>query len=110
MARVKDIQNIILGILRDDSDKADIGGKLRSFREGDWEIFERLASRYSLKAILCLRLMKMEPGQVPADVLERFRKFYFLNLKNNIFLEKELISVLSGLREKGVPAVPLKGP
>ena len=50
------------------------------------------------------------PDVVPPDVLVRLQGDFAGNSARNLFLLSELFKILGLLADRGIPAIPLKGP
>lgn len=80
---------------------------LPDFSEQDWRTFVRLASDHYVTPALAGSLERL--ATVPRDVTEYFSVFRELNKARNRGILSALSEILTGLREIGVAAVPLKG-
>jgi hypothetical protein len=78
--------------------------------EIDWDYFYRLARSHSLAPLVYRQLEASIKDQVPADVLQKFKKDYQENVARNVVLTDELISLVDSLAKEGIQAIPFKGP
>lgn len=78
--------------------------------EIDWDYFYRLARRHSLVPIVYRQLDALMKDQVPAEVLQRFKKDYQENAARNLIFVDELTTLLDRFANQGVDAIVFKGP
>jgi hypothetical protein len=76
----------------------------------DWDRVVGLAARHGLLPLLALHLLALAPGAVPPAVRERLRSHRQAVALHNLGLAGELVRLLRLLDERGVPALPFKGP
>jgi hypothetical protein len=106
---MKPTEQILLEILRDNGTVKSKNG-VRSLNSSAWEELVLIAEKSGLFAILYKRLLKLKPDNLPPAILSDLKTKYFLNLQRNGLLEKELLETISCFAQKGIKAVPLKGP
>lgn len=74
----------------------------------DWDALIRDAETLGVLPLLCRTRF---PSQaVPEDVGIRLETYLHSNARRNLFLARELLKILRILDERGIPAIPLKGP
>lgn len=76
----------------------------------DWEYVVQAAIRHGIILLLYQSLNKSCPQSTPPEVLNRLRRYYRANAERNLVITAELLKVLSCFRDKGILAVPFKGP
>ena len=88
------------------------GGGLRPALEAvaDWDGFLALARRHRLGPLIYRRLREAGAGLAPPGVEAEFQSLYFLSLRRNHLLLRELAGIASRLRSAGIEAVAYKGP
>jgi hypothetical protein len=78
--------------------------------EVDWLALLRLALRQGLMPILYSQLSEICPDGVPVDFMAHLKDHYLLNAARNLKLADELCRIHDLLVEKGIHAIPYKGP
>jgi hypothetical protein len=76
----------------------------------DWGYVLRAADRHRMMPLLYWHLNATCPEAIPAAVLENLRVPFQRNAARNLFLTGELCRVLGLLHDRGIPAIPFKGP
>lgn len=76
----------------------------------DWNRIEALSRAHAVMPLLYRSLADVCPDRVPGPVLERLRDEFDRNAKRNLEKTGELLRLLDLLTERGVQAVPYKGP
>ena len=79
-------------------------------KDFDWNYFYRLARRHSLVPLVYRQLESSIRDQVPADILQRFKKDYQENSARNLIFVDELTALLDELVTAGVEVIVFKGP
>lgn len=110
MVNLRDIKEVFLSVLGDDSDRDKINKGIGYFQAGDWENLYGLAAKSGLFPIFYIKLSSLNLTNIPAEFLSRLKNIYFINLKRNTLLEQELLRVCAYLKELNIPVMPLKGP
>lgn len=74
----------------------------------DWDEVVHLSVRHGLRPLLYRYL---QAGQaVPEPVKSRLARHYQANARHNLFLTRALVELMAHFGEKGIEAVPFKGP
>ena len=76
----------------------------------DWNYFYQLARRHSMIPVAYRQLESSIKDQVPADVLQRFRKDYQENAARNLIFVDELTVLLDRFAGAGIEVIVFKGP
>ena len=76
----------------------------------DWEYVVQAAIRHGTIPLLYQSLNKSCPQSIPPEVLNRLRRYYRANAERNLVLTAELLKVLSLFGNRGILAIPFKGP
>lgn len=76
----------------------------------DWTYLMEEAAYHGLTPMLWRYLDALGPQTVPVDVYEALHRSFQENLKRNLLLTGELWRVLELCRDRGIPAIPFKGP
>src|SRR5215217_2834112 len=76
----------------------------------DWEYLLSTAHRHGVAPLLFRNLSADFRGAVPETVLDRLRDHFHDNNLRNVFLTAELYKLLKAFDERGISAVPFKGP
>jgi Uncharacterised nucleotidyltransferase len=92
----------------DDATAAEINETLK--RGIDWERSTKLAQRHGMLPLLYWNLRTVSSADIPAEALSNLRSYFQENVRRNLFLTRELLSLLNLLESNGIPAVPYKGP
>jgi hypothetical protein len=84
--------------------------RVREIVEGplDWEGLARLAQHHGVVPQVYRRLSVFKA--VPPAVLQMLQQHYESNLRQTLWLSRELIRVLNHLEKSGIEALPYKGP
>ena len=107
---VKEVENIFLSVLREDSDRDHINKEIQHFTAGDWDKLYESAIQSGLFPVFYNCLLSLDLNNISADFLSRLKNLYFLNLRRNVLLEQELFRIISYFKELNIPVIPLKGP
>lgn len=75
-----------------------------------WPTVLRQARRHDVGPLLSRNLARLGWPGVPGDVRAKLELGNRLNAARNALLVRELTELLRGCRERGIPAIPLKGP
>lgn len=75
----------------------------------DWNYLYLLARRHSVLPLVYSTLQK-NAGLIPPDQFERFKHAYQENVARNVLMTAEMKRLISLLGEKGIEAIPYKGP
>lgn len=76
----------------------------------DWTLLLRAARLNGVLPLLARHLSTLYPDKLPPTILSRLQQFRRKNLERNLFLTRELLTLLTQLEKKRIPAIPLKGP
>jgi hypothetical protein len=79
-------------------------------RSLDWDYLVRTARRNRTLTLLYWTLSRSGPERVPAPVLQQLRSHFEALQCRNQQLTDELLRILEALADRGIPAVPYKGP
>jgi len=111
MVKIRDIEEIFLGVLQENNNnKGEITKKTRYFKDSDWEVLSDLSVENGLFPVFYKRLLSLALENIPPGFLSKLKTLYLINLKRNIILERELFDIISYLKENNIPVIPLKGP
>ena len=75
----------------------------------DWPGVLRLASEHGVRPLLYRSLQSTCPDRVPDAVIGELLGFIRSDVAHNLSQNAELVRLLKGLGERGVPAIPFKG-
>ena len=78
--------------------------------EIDWEFLFLLARRHSLVPLVYFQLERSASDLVPPSILSRFKQHYLENAARNTVLIAELCRLINLFGDKGIEAIPYKGP
>jgi len=92
----------------DDATAAQINETLK--RGIDWERSTKRAQRHGMLPLLYWNLRRFSSADIPAEALSKLRSYFNENVRRNLFLTRELLSLLNLLESNRIPAVPYKGP
>ena len=106
----REVENVFLSVLREDSDRDHTNKEIQDFTACDWDKLYESAIQSGLFPVFYNRLLGLELNNIPADFLSRLKNIYFLNLRRNILLEQELFRILAYFKELNIPVMPIKGP
>jgi len=106
----REIENVFLSFLKENSSPQSIAQESQHFKPEDWQRLFKLAKATELASVFCFRLSSLYLNNLPGTLALRFKNIYLRNLKRNLIFERELIKILSYLREECIPVIPLKGP
>ncbi|MDQ6701133.1 MAG: nucleotidyltransferase family protein [Acidobacteriota bacterium] len=76
----------------------------------DWNAIFEQGGWHGTLPLLYWNLQSLPGGLVPPEVLIRLRSHFHETASRNLFMTAELVQLLSLFRERGIAAVPLKGP
>ena len=76
----------------------------------DWEYLFQLAQRHSILPLVYVQIERHAPDLVPPQVLAKLKKHYLENSARNTVLTAELCRLINLFRDKGIDAIPYKGP
>ena len=76
----------------------------------DWQHLFEIARLHRVLPLLYRNLNQIEAGPVPQAFLQRLRRHHLGNASRNLFLTRELLSLLDLFEDAGISAVPFKGP
>ena len=85
-----------------------VRGLLR--RDIDWTRLGEAAAFNGVTPLVCWNLLNRFSESLPATVLFQIQERLSLYVRRNLGLTKELLEILSLFREKGIDAIPYKGP
>ena len=102
----------VLGCALPDEVLRDAEGELRAALEAttDWQLLRDTALRHGVIGLLYRRIARKCPDAVPEAVLGELRSLYQVNSRRNLRLGAQLVRILGQLHERGIMAVPIKGP
>jgi len=106
----REIENVFLSFLKENHSPQSIAQDSQHFKPEDWQRLFELAKEAELASVFCFRLTSLYLNNLPDTLALRFKNIYLRNLKRNLIFERELIKILSYLREESIPVIPLKGP
>jgi len=106
----REIEQVFLYTLQEDDNRDEINKRIRQFNNNDWQILYELVTKSGLFCVFYTKLLSLKLGNTPPDFLSKLKNAYFLNLKRNTLLERELFSILTYFKELNIPVIPLKGP
>lgn len=78
--------------------------------EINWDRFLQIAIAYSVMPLLYQSLQALPSSSVPRSLRTQLQLHYRMNGLYSFSQTKELLKLLAGLREKGIDAIPFKGP
>ena len=86
--------------------------RLRELAAGkiDWEYLFLLARRHAVVPLLYLQLERHASDLVPHENLQQLKKHYLENAARNTVLTAELCRLITLLADRGIEAIPYKGP
>jgi hypothetical protein len=76
----------------------------------NWPAFVKLSAREGLISIVYRQLWTLFSNRIPTEILERLRNIHFANSAMNLFLIRELETVLSLMKSRDIQVIPFKGP
>jgi hypothetical protein len=79
----------------------------------DWNYLLENALRHGMEPLLYWQLKAVSPEAkqaIPTHVWREVEESFFYNIGKNLFLTRELLTILGALEEQGIDAVPYKGP
>jgi len=76
----------------------------------DWEHLVGLAVQHRVLPLLFQNLNRICPDLVPKPILQRLKEFFSFNVRRTLLLTGELINLIGLLRDRGIEAIPFKGP
>lgn len=76
----------------------------------DWSALVGLARRHALLPLLFRSLSELCPEAVPSQVWASLRQQFQAIVQRNLFLSTEVVKLVQGLADAGIPSVPFKGP
>ena len=106
----RNIEKVFLWVLREDANKEEIDKKTRHFKDNDWQELLDFSIANGILPLFYTRLLSLKLENIPTGFLSNLKALYLTNLKRNIVLEKELLRVISHLKDNNIPVIPLKGP
>jgi hypothetical protein len=85
--------------------------QIRALLRGDldWVYLIRTALQHCVMPLLYWNLQSTCPEAVPEAILNELGRYFNANTVRNLFLVRELLTLLSRLEERGIPAIPYKG-
>ena len=76
----------------------------------DWNLVIEQGQRHQILPLLYWSLKTHCPGKVPDPIMKELKEFLQTNARKNLFAISELLRILNLLEEKGIKAIPFKGP
>lgn len=110
MVKLREIKQVFLYTLQEDDNRDEINKRIRQFNNNDWQILYELVTKSGLFCVFYIKLLSLKLENIPLKFLSKLKNAYFLNLKRNTLLERELCSILTYFKELNIPVIPLKGP
>lgn len=110
MVEVRNVEDVFLSVLQEDTPRNKIDKETKNFDATDWQRLYELAFQHGLFPIFYTQLLSLNLENIPPEFLSKLKNLYLLNLKRNILLEQELIKIITCLKENNILVIPLKGP
>src|SRR5271163_2569862 len=87
-------------------------GRIRELLEigVDWNIVAAMAERHKITPLLYRRLSRVAPDLLVRPELAPIVQKFMGIVGRNLYLTKELLSLLDLLKQNGIPAISFKGP
>jgi hypothetical protein len=76
----------------------------------DWTYLLQVANRQGVLPLLYWNLSDRASDGVPEAILAQLRGFFQNNTLHNLLLTRELLALLQLFQDRGIPAIPYKGP
>jgi hypothetical protein len=76
----------------------------------EWPYILRAAQEHGIRPILYHNFNAVCADIIPGPILESLRRYMISNAARNLVMSSELLRLLDGFKDKGIPAVPFKGP
>ena len=76
----------------------------------DWNLVIEQGQRHGILPLLYWSLKTHCPDKVPDPIMKQLGDFFQVNAQKNLFAVSKLLRILSLFEEKGVKALPFKGP
>jgi len=76
----------------------------------DWDFVRELTERNQVVGLVFQALSAAEVDTVPRDLLSRLRTVHLETTQHALLLQGQLVHVLKALSERGIRALPFKGP
>ena len=76
----------------------------------DWPLLLSTASRHGMFPLLAWHLARLRPGVAPAPILQHVQDEFQRHGRENLRLIATLVRVLHSLTQRGLTAIPFKGP
>src|SRR5262249_35093242 len=76
----------------------------------DWAYLLRTARAHGVMPLFYRSLNSTCPDTVPEPILVELRQHFYANAGRNLFLAKELLTVVQCLEGHKIPSIPYKGP
>ena len=88
------------------------GDRILEFLAGglDWPLLRQAAVDHGILPLLYTRLGEVGEHLVPPAERAQIKALYVANARRNLRMTARLLTILKLLREKGIEAIPLKGP
>jgi hypothetical protein len=76
----------------------------------DWNLVVEQGQRHDILPLVFWTLKNQCPDKVPGPIMKELGEFFQANARKNLFAIRELLRILTLLEEKGITAIPFKGP
>lgn len=76
----------------------------------DWDYLLKMAQKHRLSYLLYWQLDKICPEKVPSNVKKELQEDFHANVRRNLAMFRELISIIDILQKHGITPIPYKGP
>ena len=76
----------------------------------DWPLLLQTALQHGVMPLLHRSLLSTSPEAVPIDIRQQLQEAFYVNAGRNLFLSRELLTLLRLLEAQGIAAIPYKGP
>ncbi len=103
------VEEVFLSVLRQENRTA-IVKQVETWQLREWQRLFEFSVLSGLFPQFFYALCNTCPECIPLEFLGRARNIFAFNLKRNSVLERELFVLLGRLKDRGIDAIPLKGP
>jgi Uncharacterised nucleotidyltransferase len=76
----------------------------------DWEYLIQTAVGHGVMSLLYRSLNATCPEALPKSILAQLQQYFHVNAVRNLFMTRELLTLLDLFETHDIPAIPLKGP
>lgn len=110
-SNIASTQQFLIKCLRVFLNQEDISSSMTSQMDSvDWSALLHLASYHKVMPLLYRSLHNTYLQIIPEDVQRHLEDYVRYTQTRNLFLTRELLSLLKHLKSNGIKAIPLKGP